>query len=106
MRQLVESLVAAGFHEVNQKTGKPVAKEQTSSEWAHVRAKEPDKDGKISTTFVKDKKKVEFEHQTSGATSLQWIRFYDGDRLHSYTNSGDIPSEAFLKAFYESEEKK
>jgi hypothetical protein len=107
MKQLVESLLENGFHEVNNK-GEKVAKDKTSTEWQHVQAVDPT-DVEVSkgktekrriSTFVKGQRKVQFEHQPSGATSFKNIRFTDGDQELLFTNTGDMPSPEFLASFY------
>lgn len=98
MKQLVESLTTNGFHEVTSK-GAKVAQKEASTDWQHVAAKEGG-----ATTFQKGKKKVVFKNVPSGLTTQRHIEFVDGDRQLSFTNSGDLPTEEFLKSFYEESE--
>jgi hypothetical protein len=93
MKQLIEQLTELGFHEATA-DGKKVAKADASTEWAHVQAKDD-----ATTVFQKGSKKVIFNHVPSGATAQRQITFKDGERVLSFTNSGDLPSKEFVESF-------
>lgn len=96
MKQLTDQLLDLGFHETSADGKSKVAKADASSEWSHVQAKE----GK-TTVFQKGAKKVEFKHVQTGSVGQRHITFKDGDREILFTNTGDLPSEEFVKTFAE-----
>lgn len=91
MKQFIESLTKAGFHETSLDK-KKVSKEDATTDWDGVQAKG-------ATVFSKGAKQVIMENVPSGGTVYKNITFKDGEKELLFTNTGDIPSAEFMEKF-------
>src|SRR5690349_9408260 len=97
MEKLIKSLTNAGFQEVDKDGNQVTEPAAYSSGFAGTHDEKP------IVTLQRGDKKVVFEKKNHAGDAGRHITFYNGKKIESFTNTGDLPSADFVKDFVKEE---